>query len=221
LLLALLLSLAALTMGATRDGPVVVPDNAFSNGYSFGAGWNCSYGFKQEGDECVAMEVPENGFINASGTGLKCERGYRVEGFLGNKTCGKIEVPADGYLTESNSNSGWACNRGFNATNDSCDKILIPDNAFLSTSSRTAGWECERGYQAVGNACIAIDVPDNAYLQPRTYGNSWQCQRGYAQDRDTGCIKFEVPEFAHLDSTGNAWECNRPYKKRGDTCVMP
>jgi hypothetical protein len=210
---------AVSAVGAQRSGPVVVPDNAYANGFSFGTGWECSFGYDDKDAICIAIDVPDNGYLNSRGNGWKCDRGYHLAGFA-SKECSEIKVPANAYLAESSSQSGWACNRGFKATRDACERILIPANAYPTNSSNGSGWECERGYRAMGESCVAISIPENAYLSERSYGPGWQCARGYYTADAKACRKLDVPEFAHLDNSGNSWECNRPYKQRGEACVI-
>jgi hypothetical protein len=39
--------------------------------------------------------------------------------------CVAINVPANGYLSESAYGSGWACNRGYRADGGSIDSLLL------------------------------------------------------------------------------------------------
>jgi hypothetical protein len=218
LLLAVLILLAVPATAATRADPLVVPENAYANGSSYGSGWDCSFGYRVDGAVCEIVIVPANAYLNSRGIGWKCNRGYLAEGFAA-EACLKIQVPADGYLTESGNRAGWACERQFRATRDGCERILIPENAYFTSASSKSGWECERGYRAAMEKCVAIAVPENAYLVDKNYGPGWQCERGYSTTDDKSCSKLVVPAFGHLDSSGKEWECNKPYKKSGMTCV--
>ena len=51
----------------------------------------------------MAIMVPPNAYLNHTGTGWACDRGYRVD----DNACVAIEVPANGYLTEANYGPGW------------------------------------------------------------------------------------------------------------------
>jgi hypothetical protein len=217
-LLAVCLLLVVPAMGALREGPVVVPENGYDNGMSYGSGWDCLFGYEEKGEACEAIVVPANGYLNSRGSGWLCERGYRSRGF-DDKQCQKIEVPAGGYLTESNSGAGWTCARGFRAVSNRCNRIQVPDNAYLTNSSRDSGWECERGYRAGNESCEAIPVPPNAFLVDQNYGPGWQCERGYSTANDTTCSKLDLPENGHLGRSGNDWQCNKPYIKRATSCV--
>lgn len=218
LLLAMLFLLAVPATAALREGPLIVPDNAYSNGSAYGRGWECSYGYLQDGGVCEVVIVPANAYLNSRGTGWKCKRGYVPEGSATN-SCVKIQVPTNGYLTEPGYRAGWACNRGFRVTREGCERIEIPANAYFTSSTNKSGWECERGYRVEMDTCIAIAVPENAYLVDRNYGPGWQCERGYSTKDDKTCNKLQVPAFGHIDSSGNDWECNRPYRKSGMSCI--
>lgn len=218
LTMALTILLTGPALAADRTGPVVVPENGYATGYSFGSGWECSFGFQADDAGCTAVAVPANAYLNSRGTGWKCIRGYHSIG-LERTECLKINVPADGYLTESSSRSGWACNRGFTATRDGCERIQVPANAYLTNSRSGSGWECERGYRPASGSCDAIPLPGNAYLVDKNYGPGWQCARGYYAVDSRSCSKLDVPENGRINSSGNDWQCNKPYSKRGDICV--
>jgi hypothetical protein len=218
LALSLIILLTGPGLAAKRTGPVVVPENGYANGYSYGIGWDCSFGYQKDAADCIAVDVPANAYLNSIGTGWQCMRGYHSVGFARNE-CLQISVPADGYLTESKSRKGWACNRGFTATGDGCESIRVPDNAYLTNSLNGSGWECARGYRAASGGCILIPLPDNAYLVTKNYGPGWQCARGYNTADDKTCSKLDVPENGHLNNSGNEWQCNKPYVKRGKTCI--
>jgi hypothetical protein len=55
-----------------------VPANAFAVDASYGSGWECSRGYRTDGNGCVAVAVPANGFLVRAGDDWACERGlYR------------------------------------------------------------------------------------------------------------------------------------------------
>ncbi len=216
----LLLILSALFampgIAATQVGPLVVPDNGYASGASYGKGWHCEFGYRDTREACVETIVPANGYLNSRGNGWKCDRGFRVE----NEQCARIIVPENGYLAKSSSGAGWTCDRGFKASGDSCQRIKVPANGFLTNSSFGSGWECERGYSVSGTACVAVQLPANAYRVERSYGPDWQCERGYASSDSKTCNKLEVPANAHLIRDGNDWKCNAPYSKEGQLCIL-
>ena len=76
-----------------------VPDNATAKTY--GSGWDCDSGYRQEGSACEAIVVPENAYpTNRSyGSGWSCERGYLAEG----PECIAINLPANAYLLNDSS----------------------------------------------------------------------------------------------------------------------
>ena len=203
-------------IAANRVGPVVVPDNGYANGASYGKGWDCDFGYRDTRETCVKTLVPANGYLNSRGNGWRCDRGFRPE----NGQCAQIIVPENGYLTKSTSGSGWTCGRGFQISGDTCKRIEVPANGFLTSSSLGTGWECERGYSVSGDTCVAVSLPVNAYLVERNYGPGWQCERGYASSESKSCNKLDVPANAHLFRNGNDWKCNEPYSKKGQLCIL-
>jgi hypothetical protein len=216
LLLTLLMLCSMPGIAKEREGQLIVPEYAYANGSAYGNGWDCKFGFKQEDDLCIAVEVPANGFLDARGTGWKCKRGFRED----SGECVEIAVPTGGYLTESTAKTGWACDRRYEEARDTCELIQLPANGFLTNSAFGSGWECERGYREYNGTCRMIEVPANAYLIDLTYGTGWQCERGYSTPDNKICTELLVPANAHLDRSGNVWECNRPYLKRGNACIL-
>lgn len=55
---------------------VVVPENAYDTNRSYGSGWECLHGFRRaDNAACVAVEVPEGGYLDPSGIRWRCLRG--------------------------------------------------------------------------------------------------------------------------------------------------
>lgn len=164
-----------------QDGTGPMPQNAQAR--SYGAGWVCDLGYRVDGAECLALDIPEHAYPTGRsyGTGWTCDRGYAVVA----RGCMPIAVPANAYLTNASYGAAWACERGFVKIDDRCDAIVLPENAFLEQASYGPGWSCDRGYEPLSGACVAIDLPLNAYLDRS--GNRWSCNRGY-QLSDGTCI---------------------------------
>ena len=97
-------------------------------------------------------------------------------------SCIAINVPANGYLTNVSYGSGWACDRGYRATEQSCLAIVVPMNGYLLDASYGSGWKCHRGYEGVGEACVAVTLPANAHLDYS--GNEWDCDPPYRRELD-------------------------------------
>ena len=195
---------------------VVVPQNAYETNRSYGSGWECLHGFRGTDEAaCVAVEVPEGGFLDPSGERWRCLRGY----IKINDTCQEILVPANAYLADASYGSMWTCKRGFETTGEQCTPIAVPANAFLNGSGYGQPWTCERGFFEKAGLCEAVVVPQNAYFDGTTYGRGWKCDRGYAVSGDT-CELISLPENAHLDRSGNRWECNRNFQKSKELCVL-
>ena len=195
---------------------VIVPQNAYNTKLSYGSGWECLHGFSGTDESaCVAVEVPEGGFLDPSGERWHCLRGFaKVD-----DTCQEIVLPANAYLAESLYGSMWTCERGFEATDGQCTAIAVPANAYLNGSGYGQPWTCERGFFEQAGLCEAVMIPENAYFDDATYGPGWKCDRGYAASAET-CEFINVPENAHLDRSGNSWECNQNFQKSKGLCVL-
>jgi hypothetical protein len=84
-----------------------------------------------------------------------------------------------GYPTYQTYDSGWACDRGYRATDSACVAVEMPPNAYLAATGDH--WECERGYFARHNQCVPLQLPANAHLD--FSGHDWECNRGFMQER--------------------------------------
>jgi len=230
-----------------QDGIGPVPTNAQPR--SYGGGWVCDLGYRVEGAECLALDIPEHAYPTGRsyGTGWECERGYEVvngascdpipvpaNAFLRSSgydwqcdrgyrqerdACVSIDLPEHAYLTEENSGAGWSCHRGFVADAGSCQPIAVPANGYLTNADYGAAWDCERGFVEVDGRCDAIVLPANAFLEQDSYGPGWRCERGY-ELQSGGCIAIDVPQNAHLNRSGNRWSCNRGYQLSDGACIL-
>ena len=142
---------------------VIVPQNAYDTNRSYGSGWECLHGFRRTDETaCVAVEVPEGGFLDPSGERWQCSRGYiKVD-----DTCQEIVLPANAYLADASYGSTWTCERGFEETGDQCAAIAVPANAYLNGSGYGEPWTCERGFFEQGGLCEAVMIPANAEPPP-------------------------------------------------------
>ena len=195
---------------------VIVPENAYSTNRSYGSGWQCRHGFRITDEAaCVAVEVPEGGFLDPSGKRWRCLRGYiKVDDI-----CREIVLPANAYLADASYGSPWTCNRGFEATGDLCTAIFVPANAYLNGSGYGQPYTCERGFFEQDGLCEAVTIPANAYFDDATYGTGWKCDRGYVASDQT-CELVNIPKNAHLDKSGNRWECDRNFQKLKGLCLL-
>jgi len=195
---------------------VIVPQNAYETNRSYGPGWECLHGFRSTDEaSCVAVEVPEGGYLNPSGEGWRCLRGYiKVD-----DTCQEIVLPANAYLADATFGSEWKCERGFEPTGDQCTAIVLPANAYLTSSGYGRPWTCERGFIEQSGQCKAVAIPENGYFDGADYGRGWKCDRGYFASGEA-CEGVVVPENAHLDWSGNRWECDKSFKKSKGRCVL-
>jgi hypothetical protein len=62
----------------------------------------------------MSVAVPENGYLDSSGNGWRCERGFRREG----STCSALSVPANAYIDYSGDE--WRCIDGFRRQGAQC-----------------------------------------------------------------------------------------------------
>jgi hypothetical protein len=189
-----------------------VPENATAS--SYGPGWRCETGYRDTDGRCVAIEVPENAYLEdrGRGDGWRCKRGFRkIDG-----QCQAIEIPENGYLEYG---TNWRCDRGYQAKEGECVQITVPENGRLSDSEYGSGWKCNHGFTPDGNRCVAIQVPENGHLTERTNRTGWECDRGYKATSDE-CIAVVVPENAHLSPSGDSWTCDPPFKKSDTGCEM-
>ncbi len=240
-----LLAIAAPSL--SQSGAASVPENAHAK--SYGEGWDCDLSFRLEGDQCVAIAIPQNAYPTNRpyGVGWECHHGFQE---MNGDTCAEVPVPPGGYLDASGEQ--WKCLRGFRRLGTTCQKIELPDHSYLSEDSYGSDWNCDRGYKVNGSECVAIVVPENAYLNSKGYGSLWTCERGYIEakgkctavvvpqnayfyDASYGsgwkcergfkavsetCVKIVVPENAHLDRSGNRWSCNKNFRRSKGLCRL-
>ena len=109
-----------------QDGTGPMPENAEARNY--GGGWNCALGYRVNGEECVAIDMPENAYATGRtyGSGWACRRGYED---AGGTSCAAIPVPDNAFLRSSGYD--WQCDRGYRQDRETCVPIVLPDNAYL------------------------------------------------------------------------------------------
>lgn len=203
-----------------RDGDqcvaLVVPENAFPTNRPYGSGWQCRRGFENVDDiSCRAVVVPSGAFLSASGTSWRCHRGFQKIG----KSCERVELPENAYLTDNSDGSAWECDRGYEKMSEGCSKIDVPENAYLTNASYGEAWKCERGFFKSDGACVRVVVPENGYFDSTSYGPGWKCDRGFAASNGS-CSALTLPANAHLDRSGNRWECDNGFRRSGGKCVV-
>lgn len=155
-------------------------------------GWVCERGYRQAGQECVAVQIPDNAKLNYLGNGWDCQRGYRQAG----QGCVAVQIPENAKLNYLG--NGWDCQRGYRQAGQGCIAVAMPENAKLNYLG--TGWDCQRGYRQAGQECIAVQIPENAKLN--YLGNGWECQRGYRQ-AGQACAAVQIPENGKLNYLGN------------------
>jgi hypothetical protein len=123
-----------------QDGIGQMPENAQPRIY--GRGWVCDFGYRVEGAECLALDIPEHAYPTGRsyGTGWECDRGYEE---VGGTSCNPIPVPANAFLRSSGYN--WQCERGYRQQRDRCVSVVLPEQR-LSHGRHLRGWTCDRGF---------------------------------------------------------------------------
>jgi hypothetical protein len=177
-------------------------------------GWSCDWGYRASGDRCIAISVPKNGFLMASGDDWGCKRGYvKTE----SSSCAELSVPPMGHLDFSGHD--WVCDPGYRRAGPSCVAVRVPAHGYATYESEGSGWRCERGYHRQGGGCVAIRVPAHAFLlEAGAASPGWQCDRGFHRNGDL-CQPLTVPLNAHIDDSGNEWLCDPDYVQVGGRCV--
>lgn len=74
---------------------------------SYGNGWECRRGYKENNGSCVALRIPKHAFLDRRGEDWQCERGYQKE----DDSCTKIALPENAYLEDEGND--WQCDRGY------------------------------------------------------------------------------------------------------------
>src|SRR5919106_1674712 len=144
-----------------QGGSAEIPENAHAN--SYGSGWQCDYGYRAVDEACVAVQVPENGYLAdfAYGPGWQCDRGYRAV----DEACVAVQVPENGYLADFAYGPGWQCDRGYRAVDGACVAVQVPENAHIDLFGD--GWECNPPYRKHQDRCT-----------PPIGGNPWSPLQG-------------------------------------------
>lgn len=195
---------------------IVAPENAYETNRAHGSGWECHHGYRMVDETaCVAVDVPEGGYLDYSGERWRCLRGF----FEADDACHEVVVPENGYLVDAAYGNAWECDRGFERADDSCTAIVVPLNGYLNDSNYGLPWACDRGFFEQGGLCIAVVIPEFAYFDDSSYGEGWRCQRGY-EASSIGCDAIEIPANAHLNRSGNRWECNRNFQQSRGQCLL-
>ena len=125
-----------------------LPANAKLNVY--GNDWQCQRGYRQSGNECIAVQLPPNAKLNVYGNGWQCQKGFRQSG----NECVAVQIPPNAMLNVYGND--WQCQRGFRRSGNECVTVQIPANAMLNVYGN--GWQCVRGYRQSGSECVPVGV---------------------------------------------------------------
>jgi hypothetical protein len=55
-----------------------VPSNAYLDEASYGPGWSCERGYEPLNGACVAIDLPDNAYLDRSGNRWSCNRGFQL-----------------------------------------------------------------------------------------------------------------------------------------------
>jgi hypothetical protein len=161
--------------------------------------WECERGFQRGFDKseeaCIAVRVPPNAYLDASGSDWECDRGY----VKSEQSCTAVKVPLNAHSSDELFSNGWECDRGFRGQQKRCIPVIVPPHAYLVNDSYGPGWRCERGYRVSETTCAAITAPTHAFLTDS--GDDWECERGFNRQRDA-CAAVAVPDNGLLDAPG-------------------
>ena len=64
----------------SRCVEVIVPENAFYTGGSYGRGWECERGYRAAGGRCDLVALPDNAHLDQSGHDWECDPPFRRRG---------------------------------------------------------------------------------------------------------------------------------------------
>ncbi|GHC59248.1 hypothetical protein GCM10007315_23630 [Gemmobacter tilapiae] len=59
-------------------GEARVPANAFLRSSGYGPGWSCERGYEVLNGACVAIDLPENAYLDRSSNRWSCNRGFQL-----------------------------------------------------------------------------------------------------------------------------------------------
>jgi len=176
----LLLLGATVTASSQNDSTVATPLHARSGGFGSHP-WECLRGYRQENNACLPVNVPANGYLDASGYDWSCDRGYQKSG----NACTLTRIPTNAHGDDRSYGSGWECNRGYREIDGGCTRIVIPPHAYADSLSYGPGWRCERGYRAEGQTCAAVKIPAKGFLTSE--GDDWECAEGFSR-QGNACV---------------------------------
>ena len=109
-LLALLAAVHSLVFA--QAGSVELPENARAK--SYGSGWECERGYREDNGACAAIGVPPNAYLSFPGDTWKCDRGYRTV----KEACVVVNVVENAHLDSSGND--WECNRPYRKKQGKC-----------------------------------------------------------------------------------------------------
>ncbi len=151
---------------------VKIPTNATSN---YIGSFNCSSGYKKEGDECKKQPEIDNGKFYTQGSQFYCNNGYKRN--ESERKCEKIKIPEN--AREDNLGlDGWTCHKEFIKEGSECKKFYLPDNAEWSANI----WKCKPGYRKnpSNKSCDKLNLPENAHYTDTHDG--WLCNDGFTKN---------------------------------------
>ena len=134
---------------ARRYDPHVLPGNA--HWIIEGSSWACNGGFYPNAlnQECIAVAIPENGMLDASGRAWQCRPGFVQHG----QTCISSSA-ASGSMNGFAQAHGPRCNAGFKAVDGRCE-ALPPAPEYARYDIGADNWHCIPGYYLLKNRCVS------------------------------------------------------------------
>ena len=135
--------------GVRRYDPHVLPNRA--HWIIEGSSWACNAGFYPNvlNQECLAVQIPENGILDASGRGWQCRLGFVQHG----QTC-VPSYPGSSLAATASAPRSLRCNAGFKAVDGRCEALpAAPEFARYDVGAES--WHCIPGYYLLEKRCVS------------------------------------------------------------------
>ncbi|MER8461293.1 hypothetical protein NKI34_35165, partial [Mesorhizobium sp. M0700] len=82
-----------------------------------GHSWTCSRGYRQQGQSCVAVEIPANASLDYTGHSWTCMRGFRNNG----GRCEPFSIPENAKIDFTGNN--FTCVQNFKRAGEKCEPM--------------------------------------------------------------------------------------------------
>lgn len=137
------------TAAKKKYDPRILPSNA--HWIIEGSSWACNAGYYPNAlnQECLAVPVPENGMLDASGRGWQCRPGFIQHGQTCVQSSAGASTPGQSFASKS-----LRCSAGFKAVEGRCEALPpAPENARYDVGADS--WHCIPGYFLLKGRCVS------------------------------------------------------------------